>query len=125
MAQNLSRMLLEESSTALASIDALRAYLTPVLDFLYTARPTAVNLGTAIKRLRAILSAAETANVHAVVQTLVAEAHLIADEDVGRNKRMSQNGAGWLLSKLQNTPDRLDNGKVNVYVLLAYAFPLS
>jgi methylthioribose-1-phosphate isomerase len=120
VAQNLSRMLQEDFSTALASVDALRAYLIPVLDFLYTARPTAVNLGTAIRRLRAILLAAidETTNVRSVVQKLVAEAHLIADEDVGRNKKMGQNGAEWLLS-LQGISERLDNGKVNVYVLPA------
>lgn len=117
MAQNLSRIL-EESSTALASIDALRTYLTPVLDFLYTARPTAVNLGTAIKRLRAILlTDTDGTSVRSVVQKLVAEAHLIADEDVGRNKKMGRNGAEWLLSRFESNPERLDNNKVNVYVL--------
>lgn len=114
VAQNLSRLLHEESSTALASIDALRAYLAPILDFLYTARPTAVNLGTAIKRLRAILLS-ET-NVRSVVEKLIAEARLIADEDVGRNKGMARNGAEWLVSRLAITPERLDNGKVNVCV---------
>jgi methylthioribose-1-phosphate isomerase len=111
-------MLQEESPAALSSIDALRGYLNPVLDFLYTARPTAVNLGTAIKRLRAILLAEldETTDVRGMVRKLVKEARLIADEDVGRNKEMSKNGAEWLVTRFAETPERLDGGKVNVYV---------
>lgn len=99
----------------LASLAALRAYLTPILDFLYTARPTAVNLGTAIKRLRAVLAAAdEEATVHQTTEKLIAEAHLIADEDVGRNKEMSRHGAEWLLSRFADTPEQLEAGKVNM-----------
>lgn len=110
----------DDTSDALASPEALRAYLTPILDYLYTARPTAVNLGTAIKRLRAVLldsSDSNNQNVRSTIEKLVAVGHLIADEDVGRNKEMSRYGAEWLLSTFEKTSDQLEEGgKVNVYV---------
>lgn len=125
VAQSLSRLLQENTSSILASPEALRAYLNPVLDYLYTARPTAVNLGTAIKRLRAVLDSASaadgaidsTANVRELVVRLIAEAKLIADEDVGRNREMSKNGADWLIEELarRGTPKLDEGGKVNVY----------
>lgn len=103
----------------LASSEALRSYLNPILDFLYTARPTAVNLGTAIKRLRSLLLAStdESTTVRQTTEKLIAEARLIADEDVGRNKEMSRHGADWLLSRFADTPERLETGKVNVQVI--------
>lgn len=120
MAQNLSRLLKEDTSNALASVDALRAYLGPILDFLYTARPTAVNLGTAIKRLRAVLLAPidESTSVRQTTEKLIAEARLIVDEDFGRNKEMSRHGAEWLLSRFGSNPEKLETGKVNVYAML-------
>ena len=36
--------------------------------------------------------------MRSIAKALVAEGHLIADEDVGRNKEMSKWGAEWLLS---------------------------
>lgn len=123
VAQDLSRTLKADTATILASSDALRAYLNPVLDYLFTSRPTAVNLGTAIKRLRAVLLAAESgdgeSNVRDVVLKLIAEAHLIADEDVGRNKEMSRRGAEWLLEELERrgSPKLDEGGKVNVYAV--------
>ena len=60
--------------------------------------------------------------MRSVVEKLVAEARLIADEDVGRNKGMARNGAEWLISRLAITPERLDSGKVNVCVLHRYIY---
>lgn len=48
---------------------------------------------------------------------LIAEAKLIADEDVGRNREMSKHGADWLIEELgrRGTPKLDEGGKVNVY----------
>ncbi|KAF8305480.1 eukaryotic translation initiation factor 2B [Clavulina sp. PMI_390] len=125
VAQNLSRLLksadTSSSSLILASQDTVRAYLTPLLDFLYTARPTAVNLGTAIKRLRAVLVTevdAASTPVTSLVEKLIKEAHAIVDEDFGRNKEMSRHGAEWILEQYAASPERfLEGGKVNVMTL--------
>ncbi|KZV86227.1 Methylthioribose-1-phosphate isomerase [Exidia glandulosa HHB12029] len=89
------------------STDALRAHVVPLLDFLYTARPTAVNLGAAVARLRLVLD--EPGDVHDVAKQFVKEAHAVADEDVGRNKEMSRHGAEWVLEQAGNP-----EGGVNV-----------
>ncbi|KAF7321710.1 Methylthioribose-1-phosphate isomerase [Mycena kentingensis (nom. inval.)] len=99
-AAHLSRAL-EASADFLASPDALRAQVEPILAFLYTARPTAVNLGAATKRLAAALDASIAAGKDArtICKDLVAEAHRVADEDVGRNKQMAKWGGDWLVQR--------------------------
>ena len=89
----------------LDSPDALRSHVVPILDFLYTARPTAVNLGTAIRRLKKVLEGSASAgkDVHTITRDLIAEAHLIADEDVGRNKEMSKFGGEWLVEQIKGS----------------------
>ncbi|TFK73922.1 putative translation initiation factor [Pluteus cervinus] len=83
----------------LVSVDALRAHVEPILSFLSTARPTAVNLSAATKRLQNTLTSSIAAgkDVSAVVADLIAEGNLVSDEDVGRNKEMSRWGGEWLL----------------------------
>ncbi|EPQ57292.1 eukaryotic translation initiation factor 2B [Gloeophyllum trabeum ATCC 11539] len=87
----------------LASPESLRAHVEPMLAFLYTARPTAVNLGAATRRLTKTLHAsiAEGKNVRAVAEDLIAEGRKVADEDVGRNKQMSKNGGEWLIEQVK------------------------
>lgn len=124
IAQALTRFLEQPDSEAnaivLASADSVRAWLFPSLDYLYTSRPTAVNLGTAIARLRsklASLASSGSTNVPEIVKELIAEAKAVADEDVGRNKLMSKNGAEWLLDEVKKTGRTLVDGeRVNVYV---------
>lgn len=86
----------------LASVDALRAHVIPILSHLSTARPTAVNLSAATRRLVETLdrSISDGKDPIAVVNDLIAEGHLISDEDVGRNKQMSRWGAEWLIKRL-------------------------
>jgi hypothetical protein len=71
----------------------------PLLDFLYTARPTAVNLGAATRRLTKTIQASIDAgkDAEAIAKDLIAEGKQIADEDVGRNKEMAKWGgeSGW------------------------------
>ncbi|KAJ7747338.1 hypothetical protein B0H16DRAFT_1555626 [Mycena metata] len=87
------------SADFLASPEAVKAYVKPILAYLYTARPTAVNLGAATRRLTATLDASLEAgkDASAICADLIAEAHKVADEDVGRNKKMSQWGGDWLV----------------------------
>lgn len=86
-----------------ASPEALKAHVQPILDYLYTARPTAVNLGNATRRLTKKLEdlSAVTQDTRAIVEDLIVEGKLIADEDVGRNKAMAKWGGDWLINRVQ------------------------
>ncbi|KAJ6500139.1 hypothetical protein C8R47DRAFT_283568 [Mycena vitilis] len=97
-ASDLSRAV-TASASFVSSPDDVRAYVEPILAHLYTARPTAVNLGAATRRLTATLDASIAAGKtgQEICTELIAEAHKVADEDVGRNKKMSQWGGDWLV----------------------------
>lgn len=75
--------------------------MAPKLEYLYTARPTAVNLGAATRRLTKTLetSIAEGKDARAVAQALVEEGKAIDGEDVERNKKMSKWGGEWLVNE--------------------------
>jgi methylthioribose-1-phosphate isomerase len=75
-----------------SSPDDLIAELQIAGDTLKSARPTAVNLGWAIKRLMGRIQK-EKLDLNGIRQTLLVEAQKIADEDVEINKRMAQHGA--------------------------------
>lgn len=73
-------------------ITALRAELKNAAETLQEARPTAVNLSWALKRLLKI--AMETpGTAENLKDTVLAEAQRIADEDVALNQRMARHGA--------------------------------
>lgn len=76
-----------------------------MLDYLYTARPTAVNLGAATRRLSRALEGGVLAGKDArtIAQDLVEEGRRVADEDVGRNKEMAKHGAEWLIEHTKAT----------------------
>lgn len=97
----------------LASPSLLEAYITPQLDYLITARPTAVNLGAATRRLSKLLSQAVTAHQQqpeprttdadaaiAIAKDLIAEAKLIGGEDKAQNITMSKLGGDWLHKRI-------------------------
>ncbi|KAG8814725.1 S-methyl-5-thioribose-1-phosphate isomerase [Serendipita sp. 401] len=112
----------------LDSLGSLEAHLTPIFDHLYSSRPTAVNLGGAIARLRGVLASAKEkqtssaaydaadgaaaahSSVESVVQGLIAEGRAVADEDVGRNKTMGRIGADWILDNAQKNGFDTSNG---------------
>lgn len=85
------------------SLQLLQHHLGPILEHLYSSRPTAVNLGAAITRLRRVLTAAVEAgsSVEETVQALITEGRAVADEDVGRNKIMARLGAEWILKQVE------------------------
>ena len=95
------------SSSFLASAEALKSYVQPQLDYLFTARPTAVNLGAATRRLTRLVDEGVKSGLEANVlaDALIKEAHAVADEDLGRNKTMSKHGAEWLIKKTEEGGD--------------------
>lgn len=105
MSLNLSRSLRQSPPPDfLASPAAVRDYIVPILDFLYTARPTAVNLGAAVRRLKNRLqeSTAHKTDAAAIVKDLISEANAVADEDVDRNKVMSRWGGDWIVQRVRD-----------------------
>jgi methylthioribose-1-phosphate isomerase len=96
----------------LSSLRALAGHVGSRLDYLYTSRPTAVNLGTAIRRLRRVLDAGDK-SAREVAEDLAREAHAVADEDVGRNREMSRHGAEWLLERVK----KAEGGKRKLRVM--------
>jgi methylthioribose-1-phosphate isomerase len=82
----------------LLSPESLSIHVISKLDYLFGARPTAVNLGAAIRRIKAVLQSSTDAgkSVRLIAADLITEAKLIADEDFDRNKRMAQHGGEWL-----------------------------
>ncbi|TFK26525.1 translation initiation factor 2B subunit I family protein [Coprinopsis marcescibilis] len=104
LAQYLTRALRQVPAPEfLLSGPAIQAHVQPILDYLLTSRPTAVNLGNATKRLAKTLevSIAAGQDPTTIVQTLIADAKLIADEDVGRNKAMAKWGGDWLVNRVK------------------------
>lgn len=75
-----------------SSPDDLIAELQAAGDKLKSARPTAVNLGWAVRRLMGRIEKEEL-DINGIRQTLLVEAQKIADEDIEINKRMAQHGA--------------------------------
>ncbi|KAG8965850.1 S-methyl-5-thioribose-1-phosphate isomerase [Tulasnella sp. 419] len=87
--------------TFLSTPEALSEHLRLKLEYLFTARPTAVNLGAATRRLTKVLANAVESgkSVLEIAEAVIAEGRAIADEDVGRNVQMSKWGAEWLIEE--------------------------
>jgi methylthioribose-1-phosphate isomerase len=87
----------------LSSPASLAAHVTPILDFLFTARPTAVNLGAATRRLARTLQPSFGAgkDARAIAEDLIEDGKQIAAEDVGRNKAMAKWGGDWLAEQVK------------------------
>ncbi|KAI0081322.1 Methylthioribose-1-phosphate isomerase [Panus rudis PR-1116 ss-1] len=87
----------------LASPQLLQAHIDPILKYLYTARPTAVNLGAAIRRLQKTLQAGLDSgkDAKAIAEDLISEGKKIDDEDVDRNKKMAKWGGEWLVEQVK------------------------
>ncbi len=74
---------------------ALRAELKNASEVLHSARPTAVNLGWALKRILRIAAGVD-GGANDVRRAVLAEAKRIADEDVAINQRMAAHGAALI-----------------------------
>lgn len=106
VADHLSKALKDpQAPLFLESNDSLKAHVQPLLDYLFTARPTAVNLGAAMGRLGRLLDSSiqEKKDPRTIAEELVKDGQLIADEDLERNRRMGKNGGDWLQT-IANAP---------------------
>ncbi|EIN11878.1 eukaryotic translation initiation factor 2B [Punctularia strigosozonata HHB-11173 SS5] len=101
---------LESGAEWLSSPAAVRDQVQPLLDYLWTARPTAVNLGAATSRLSAVLNhGVEKSGGHGgeqeareLAQEVIREGIAIDEEDVGRNREMGKHGATWLIEQVES-----------------------
>jgi methylthioribose-1-phosphate isomerase len=106
VSQHLTRGLnASPSPDYLASREALKSHVDKILAYLFTSRPTAVNLGAATRRLTKVLDDAVAACVEPrdIATKLIAEGKAVADEDVGRNKEMAKWAGEWLLQRVEET----------------------
>ncbi|KAF5322830.1 hypothetical protein D9619_002037 [Psilocybe cf. subviscida] len=106
VSQHLTRGLnASPSPDYLASREALKSHVDKILAYLFTSRPTAVNLGAATRRLTKVLDDAVVAGTdpREIVTQLIAEGKAVADEDVGRNKEMAKWAGEWLLQRVKET----------------------
>jgi len=104
VAQHLIRALRASSPPDfLASPQALQTHIERILAYVLEARPTAVNLGAATRRLNKTLidGVATGKGAPEIAQELIAEGKLVADEDVGRNKAMAKWGGDWLIEQVK------------------------
>lgn len=102
----------------LQSRDALKLHVDKILAYLFTSRPTAVNLGAATRRLTKLLndSTAAGKDPRSITEELIAESKAVADEDVGRNKEMAKWAGEWLLQRVQERGLDISQG-VNVLTI--------
>lgn len=85
-------MALAAINVSASTVEVLRTELVSAAEVLEAARPTAVNLPWALKRMLGV-AAQQYDSVAALQQALLQEAHEMADEDVEANMRISTNGA--------------------------------
>jgi methylthioribose-1-phosphate isomerase len=104
VSQHLARALRADPAPEFFSSSAsLAAHVSSILDFLFTARPTAVNLGAATRRLSRTLQASLDAgkDARAIAEDLIDDSTQVAAEDVGRNKAMAKWGGEWLVQNVK------------------------
>ncbi|WVQ79806.1 methylthioribose-1-phosphate isomerase [Cryptococcus sp. DSM 104549] len=87
--------------TASSSPADTLTWLTKTIDYLQSSRPTAVNLGEAMDRIRAVLRDAEVTGQQAgeVIERVKKVCGDVHDEDLERNMEMGRRGAEWLWKK--------------------------
>ncbi|TIB39138.1 hypothetical protein E3P86_01264 [Wallemia ichthyophaga] len=95
-------------NTQYADIHALKADIKEACDYLYTSRPTAVNLGIALDQVRQSAEI-DADDLNTLKQSIIDQSILIWSEDVERNKKMSDNGANWLINHLEST-NKIEKG---------------
>lgn len=93
------------------------AYITEKLDYLMDSRPTAVNLGDAVGKLKTITQAQVTKGMagKGVSQAYVRAAERMLQDDLRDNELIGKHGAEWILAHAQ--PSSAGNGTRDVSVL--------
>lgn len=103
-------------NTEYSSIDTLKRDVKDACDYLYTSRPTAVNLGIALDQVRQSADI-DSNDLDSVKQSIINQSILIWSEDVERNKKMSDNGAIWLINHLESTKKIDKGGKISILTI--------
>jgi methylthioribose-1-phosphate isomerase len=88
---------------AARSPEDVDAALLTACERLASARPTAVNLGWAVARMRRVVLATETLPIDERLHALEREACAIAAEDEAACAAIGENGARWLAERLHGT----------------------
>ncbi|MCL4542696.1 MAG: S-methyl-5-thioribose-1-phosphate isomerase [Deltaproteobacteria bacterium] len=83
-------------SQSVRDFDAFKSEFFKICDFMFSARPTAVNLGWAIERIKSLVIKGNGKTVNEMVKDIRAESLRIFKEDVEINKNMGIYGAKLL-----------------------------
>lgn len=87
----------------LASPLQLSNHLKPLLDHLFLARPTAVNLGAALNQIRTVLDVGVESNspVEQIAQEVIKTGRAVHEIDVGQNRAMGKWGGDWIIKAVK------------------------
>lgn len=102
---------LDGVKASLATPADVATFVAEKMDYLCTSRPTAVNLGEAVDRLKALANAlVETTDAHTAVETVIAECEAMLAADVAANRAIGSFGAEALcaaVGKPEGAPIRV------------------
>lgn len=84
----------------------VKDHLLPLLDYLQSSRPTAVNLGEAMDRIRSVLSSSSSSDPSALIKQVQDTCWAVHSEDLARNREMGRLGANWLWDRAQERAAR-------------------
>ena len=102
-ALSLRSHLSSSSAPAFSSPLQVSEHVLPILDYLQSSRPTAVNLGEAMDRIRALLKEGSSGSGEAEAKELVQKVKdvctAVHGDDLERCKTMGRLGAEWLWNK--------------------------
>ena len=89
----------------LASPLELSNHIKPLLDHLFLARPTAVNLGAALDQIRKVLDAGVESGspVEQVAQDVIKTGRAVHEIDRGQNKAMGKWGGDWIVEAVKKS----------------------
>jgi methylthioribose-1-phosphate isomerase len=87
----------------LASPLELSNHFKPLLDHLFLARPTAVNLGAVLNQIRTVLDAGVDLNspVDQIARDVIKTGRAVHEIDVGQNKAMGKWGGDWIVETVK------------------------
>lgn len=83
----------------LSSPQGLSEHIKPLLDHLFLARPTAVNLGAALDQIRKVLDdgVESSSPAEQIAQEVIKTGRAVHEIDLGQNKAMGKWGGDWIV----------------------------
>lgn len=98
-----------------STADATRDHVEQRLEYLKQSRPTAVNLGDAVTKLKRVVQKAASlpqVNPQSVVQQYIKAAEQMLVDDVSDNMAIGDNGANWIIENtVAGRQRKVDGGK--------------